>query len=186
MYLLHFDRPYHHARHYVGFTTNLDQRVERHRAGRGSPLVQAASEAGIAFKVVRVWYNVTAQFERRVHHMQKKLLCPVCTGGSQIRPVRPRIADYQEVEDLYPENSDYDGHWEYQPPGSLAPITQIELATQLTQLGPLTRDLLAEEASREREEAEYQAYLDQIQEWPEADTVAEADDQGDDAGEYAE
>ena len=37
VYLLHFDRSYRHARHYIGFTQNLEQRLEAHRAGRGSP-----------------------------------------------------------------------------------------------------------------------------------------------------
>ena len=37
VYLLHFERSYRHARHYIGFTQNLEQRLEEHRAGRGSP-----------------------------------------------------------------------------------------------------------------------------------------------------
>ena len=36
IYLIHFDTPYRHARHYMGFTTNLPQRIKRHKAGRGS------------------------------------------------------------------------------------------------------------------------------------------------------
>jgi len=39
VYLLHFERSYRHARHYIGFTQNLEQRLEQHRAGRGSPLL---------------------------------------------------------------------------------------------------------------------------------------------------
>ena len=41
VYLLHFERSYRHARHYIGFTQNLEQRLAEHRAGRGSPLVAA-------------------------------------------------------------------------------------------------------------------------------------------------
>jgi predicted GIY-YIG superfamily endonuclease len=114
VYLLHFDRPYHHARHYIGFTRDLGRRIARHRDGRGSPLIEAASNAGIEFTVARVWHNVTGRFERRVHHMMAKLLCPLCTGRRQVRPARPRISDYQEYEE-YPENLEYHGHWEYQP-----------------------------------------------------------------------
>jgi hypothetical protein len=77
--------------------------------------MQAVGEAGIAFKVARVWYNVTGRFERRVHNMQKNLLCPLCLDQRKIRPARPRLADYREIEDPYPENLEYDGHWEYQP-----------------------------------------------------------------------
>ena len=39
VYLLHFERSYRHARHYIGFTQNLEQRLAEHRAGRGSPLL---------------------------------------------------------------------------------------------------------------------------------------------------
>ena len=33
IYLLHFDRSYRHARHYLGYTENLDARLAAHRAG---------------------------------------------------------------------------------------------------------------------------------------------------------
>lgn len=35
IYIIHFDSPYHHARHYVGFCAegNLEQRLAQHRAG---------------------------------------------------------------------------------------------------------------------------------------------------------
>jgi predicted GIY-YIG superfamily endonuclease len=119
VYLLHFDRPYHHARHYVGWTRNLERRVARHRDGRGSPLIEAASNAGIVFTVARVWPNVTRRFERRVHHMMAKLLCPMCVAHRKVLPGQPRISDYQEYDDQaydgYPENLEYQGHWEYQP-----------------------------------------------------------------------
>jgi predicted GIY-YIG superfamily endonuclease len=36
IYLLHFERSYRHARHYLGWTENLEQRLAQHRAGRGS------------------------------------------------------------------------------------------------------------------------------------------------------
>ena len=33
IYLLHFDRPYRHARHYTGWTEDLLDRLDRHAAG---------------------------------------------------------------------------------------------------------------------------------------------------------
>ena len=39
IYLLHFERSYHHARHYLGYTDDLEARVAAHRAGRGVPLL---------------------------------------------------------------------------------------------------------------------------------------------------
>ena len=117
VYLLHFDRPYHHARHYIGFTHNLARRTAMHRAGTGSPLVEAASRAGIEFTVARVWQNVTRRFERRLHKRHRvKPLCPLCVGRGKVEPGSPRISDYQEYayeEDQ--ENLEYHGHWEYQP-----------------------------------------------------------------------
>jgi hypothetical protein len=34
-YLLHFSRPYHHARHYLGSSANLGARIAAHARGRG-------------------------------------------------------------------------------------------------------------------------------------------------------
>jgi hypothetical protein len=41
VYLLHFDRPYRHARHYLGWTADetVDARLARHRAGGGARLI---------------------------------------------------------------------------------------------------------------------------------------------------
>jgi len=35
VYLVHFARRYHGALHYMGFSTNVPERVKAHRAGRG-------------------------------------------------------------------------------------------------------------------------------------------------------
>jgi hypothetical protein len=39
VYLLHFSEPYQHARHYTGWTHDLDARLQLHRAGRGARLL---------------------------------------------------------------------------------------------------------------------------------------------------
>ncbi len=39
VYLIHLSHPYRHARHYLGWTQNLEHRLAEHRAGRGSPLL---------------------------------------------------------------------------------------------------------------------------------------------------
>jgi hypothetical protein len=42
VYLLHFDRPLHHAQHYLGFTDlELDERIARHRAGHVAGQLEA-------------------------------------------------------------------------------------------------------------------------------------------------
>lgn len=80
VYLLHFSRPYRHARHYIGFTTRLDARIRRHRRGWGSPLIAAAIESGIEIFIARRWENVACAFERRVSRVSGRRGCPICRG----------------------------------------------------------------------------------------------------------
>lgn len=79
IYLLHFDRSYKHARHYLGYTENLEQRLAQHRAGRGSPLVVAAIADGISFRVAATWPGDRSR-ERKLHNYKnsRARLCPIC------------------------------------------------------------------------------------------------------------
>lgn len=78
VYLLHFDRPLAHARHYIGFTKNLDSRLGRHENGRGSRLVDAVLEAGIGYTVAKTW-NGDRNFERWLKRKKNTpQLCPIC------------------------------------------------------------------------------------------------------------
>jgi hypothetical protein len=54
-YLIHFEQPYKSgrhpgARHYVGYSDDIDRRIETHRKGHGSPLVAAVLAVGIDFR----------------------------------------------------------------------------------------------------------------------------------------
>ena len=82
VYLLHFERSYRHARHYIGFTQNLEQRLEEHRAGRGSPLVAAAIADGIDFQLAAIWEG-DRHDERRLHRQKntRARLCPLCIAS---------------------------------------------------------------------------------------------------------
>lgn len=94
VYLLHFDKPFKHARHYVGFCEKLsgvDSRLEYHANGRGSKLMAAVSQAGITWSIVRLWKG-TRSDERALHNAQSKLYCPVCS-----QPARRRIK-LEEIE----------------------------------------------------------------------------------------
>ena len=98
VYLLHFSRAYYHARHYLGFTQNLEGRLQRHRWGAGSPLVRAAVRTGVEIFLARRWDNVTVAFERRVHERRGGLrhVCPICSGPAARRignPHRDPITD---------------------------------------------------------------------------------------------
>jgi len=52
VYMLHFDRPYKHARHYVGWTArNVKRRLAEHEAGRGARLLSVVRAAGIGWQL---------------------------------------------------------------------------------------------------------------------------------------
>jgi predicted GIY-YIG superfamily endonuclease len=81
VYLVHMARALNGARHYLGFSTNVGQRVKAHKAGRGAPLLGAASRRGIRWRVVRRWRGRDGYFEqelKRNHALSD--LCPVCRG----------------------------------------------------------------------------------------------------------
>jgi hypothetical protein len=94
IYLLHFDRSYKHARHYLGWTSNLEQRLERHRAGRGSPLIAAAVADGIEFRLAATWAGDRHE-ERPLHRYKNSgaRLCPICRAERQAsRSAEPKPA----------------------------------------------------------------------------------------------
>lgn len=78
VYLLHFDSPYKHARHYLGYTENLEQRLEAHRNGSGARLIQVITENGIGFELARTWEG-DRNFERELKNKKHTArLCPKC------------------------------------------------------------------------------------------------------------
>lgn len=82
VYLIHFEKPFRHARHYIGFVEharNLNRRLEHHRAGRGSRLLRAVAQAGISFEIVRIWAEGDRSFERKLKNRKEApTFCPVC------------------------------------------------------------------------------------------------------------
>ena len=83
VYLLHFDQPYKHARHYVGWAVNVKRRLAEHEAGRGARLLEVVKAAGIGWTLARMWPGCRArerQIKRQGGHARH---CPLCG-------VRPR------------------------------------------------------------------------------------------------
>ena len=78
LYLMHFDRPYHHARHYLGCTHNLERRVAEHRNGTGARLLRAVNKAGIGYAVVRTWEGYRAEELQMKAQKNAPRYCPVC------------------------------------------------------------------------------------------------------------
>lgn len=80
VYLIHFEKPYKHAQHYIGYTGDLDKRMYEHELGnKGARLLQVVRDAGINFNVVRTWPDGDRTYERKLHNMKcSRKLCPVC------------------------------------------------------------------------------------------------------------
>jgi len=91
VYLLHFERPLAHARHYVGVALDgdVERRLAEHLADRGSPLVRAVVAAGIGVELV-LSVPGGRGLERRWHnrHGHGAALCPRCRAQ---RPRQPRL-----------------------------------------------------------------------------------------------
>ncbi len=88
VYLLHFTTPYKHARHYLGSTDNLDERLACHRSGNGARLVQVCAEHGIGFVLARTWEGNRSTERALKRRKNSPKLCPICTrsGGKRDGP----------------------------------------------------------------------------------------------------
>ena len=80
IYLLHFDQPVSdHARHYLGWASDLAARLEAHREGRGARLMEVCKERGISWHLARTWEG-TRDRERAIKdRAESPRLCPDCT-----------------------------------------------------------------------------------------------------------
>ena len=79
VYLLHFDQPYQHARHYTGWTDDVLDRLERHARGWGSRLTNVIVHAGIGFTLARTCEGTRAT-ERAIKNAGGAVrYCPLCT-----------------------------------------------------------------------------------------------------------
>ena len=102
VYLIHFDTPYQHARHYVGFTDGkLKDRLKEHLAGQGAVLIRAVVAAGIGLQVARIWRRRDRKFERRLKQGGSFVrICPVCSGEQALRRY-PNAKQYPELTPRY-------------------------------------------------------------------------------------
>ncbi|WP_063721688.1 hypothetical protein [Nocardia vinacea] len=91
VYLLHFERPYRHAKHYTGWTTDLDSRLAEHRAGRGARLLAVIKEAGIGWSLARTWDGNRGRERQLKREGGATRRCPMC--GVTPRPAE----DMREV-----------------------------------------------------------------------------------------
>ena len=87
VYLIHFDRPLGHARHYMGCAQDIDKRIGRHERGTGAKIMKAVKKAGISWEVVHVWpcasRHEAEERERRLKGYNTKQ-CPMCTPWEEV------------------------------------------------------------------------------------------------------
>lgn len=99
VYLIHFDKPLVHAKHYIGWTNgeSTSRRLAKHRSGNGARILQVCNERSIHYDIVRTWENLSCQeardLERRLKSWHKsRQLCPVCNPGNWYATVRLKPA----------------------------------------------------------------------------------------------
>jgi predicted GIY-YIG superfamily endonuclease len=80
VYLLHFDTPFGHARHYTGYAKDIERRIAMHRRGTSKArLMEVVHAAGIGFTVARIWEGADRTFERKLKDRHgASRYCPVC------------------------------------------------------------------------------------------------------------
>lgn len=84
VYLIHLDTPMGHARHYIGWAVQTDNRLYHHRNGTGARMLAVAAERGITFDIVRRWPG-TRTLERYLKNRHNAgQLCPVCNPKLKI------------------------------------------------------------------------------------------------------
>jgi predicted GIY-YIG superfamily endonuclease len=95
VYLLHLNTPLERGKskggkaltagHYLGFTTDLVDRIMAHAEGRGARFMQVCVERGIDFKLARTWEgkDATRGFERKLKNQKNAVrLCPICNPNA--------------------------------------------------------------------------------------------------------
>lgn len=81
VYLLHFHTAFGHARHYMGWSGSLQQRLWHHANGTGANLMKHVQRAGITWELARTWAgdrNLERKLKNRGGHAR---LCPVCAAS---------------------------------------------------------------------------------------------------------
>ncbi|WP_173530700.1 GIY-YIG nuclease family protein [Nonomuraea antri] len=109
VYLLHFERPYKHARHYIGWTPgDLNRRLRQHRNGTGAHLMKVITTAGIDFVVARTWTG-GRNLERSLKNRGgASRCCPLCgvtprvTGWNRPDPEHTSTADASTADTITP------------------------------------------------------------------------------------
>jgi hypothetical protein len=89
VYLLHFDRPYKHAKHYLGWTPgDLAARLALHGTGQGARLLAVVHAAGIGWQLARTWPGGRRRERQLKIQGGASRCCPLCG----VTPRRPKAS----------------------------------------------------------------------------------------------
>ncbi len=80
VYIIHLNEKLGHAGHYVGYSSNVPRRIEKHIKGNGSAFMTAVAERGISWEVAMVWLGKDWTFEKSIKHRHGSIeqYCPIC------------------------------------------------------------------------------------------------------------
>ncbi len=90
IYLLHFHRPLHHARHYLGIATDLGARLEEHARGTGARIMAVLKERGIGWTLARTWCGTRKDEKQLKRRRDMPRVCPLCHGAKPGHLADPR------------------------------------------------------------------------------------------------
>jgi predicted GIY-YIG superfamily endonuclease len=99
VYLLHYAEPLGVVQHYIGWTTNLPQRLQNHANGHGSATTARFHAAGIPFALARIWTG-TRQLEWQLKKTGGITYCPLCKDRR--REQRGHTRGQAEIRALMP------------------------------------------------------------------------------------
>jgi predicted GIY-YIG superfamily endonuclease len=79
VYLLHLDAPgIGHARHYCGWTSDLEARLAAHARGEGARLLAVARAAGVGWQLARTWPGTRGRERQLKRQGGASRRCPMC------------------------------------------------------------------------------------------------------------
>ncbi|MCC6454850.1 MAG: hypothetical protein IT328_07910 [Caldilineaceae bacterium] len=116
-YLIHFIPAYRHAVHYLGWSPEVQARINAHICGKGARLTEVAYAAGIEMIWVRTWPDADRKVERKLknRHGSGKF-CPICKGKAVQMPLMPWMPAYMpQDEQEQPERDNCDYQPKYGP-----------------------------------------------------------------------
>ncbi len=70
--------PFGHARHYTGWTLDLEARLAKHRAGKGAALLRAVNAAGTEWRVTGSWPGTPNDEKKLKRAGTARQWCPAC------------------------------------------------------------------------------------------------------------